>query len=135
MATVAERIREYIASSSDAAFLTSEFLQFGSRSVVARALRKLVEDRTLYRAGYGVYTPSRTLTEEPYVGARIRRYTSSAVTASFLRKMGIDPKPGSLVREYNEGLSTQVPPFVMVDVGKSRIRRRLYGGGVKYERS
>ncbi len=59
MATVAERIREYIASSSDAAFLTSEFLQFGSRSVVARALRKLVEDQTLYRAGYGVYTPRR----------------------------------------------------------------------------
>ena len=135
MATVAERIREYIASSSDAAFLTSEFLQFGSRSVVARALRKLVEDQTLYRAGYGVYTPSRALTEEPYVGYKIRRYDNSAVAEDFLTKMGLEPKPGLLVREYNEGRSTQVPPYVMVDVGKSRIRRKLYGGGVRYERS
>jgi len=54
MATVEEKIREYVASSSDAAFLTNEFVRFGSRSTVARALRKLLEDRTLYRAGYGV---------------------------------------------------------------------------------
>jgi hypothetical protein len=135
MATVEERIREYIASSSDAAFLTNEFLRFGSRSVVARALRRLVEDKTLYRAGYGVYTPSRVLTDKPYAGSKIRKYSSSAVAASFLRKMGVDPKPGLLVREYNEGRSTQVPPYVMVDVGRSRIRRKLYGGGVRYERS
>ena len=135
MATVAERIREYIASSSDAAFLTSEFLQFGSRSVVARALRKLVEDQTLYRAGYGVYTPSRALTEEPYVGYKIRRYDNSAVAEDFLTKMGLEPKPGLLVREYNEGRSAQVPPYAIIDVGKSRIRRKLFSGGVKYERS
>ena len=135
MATVEQRIREYVASSSDAAFLTSEFLRFGSRAVVARALRKLVEDETLYRAGYGVYTPSRTLTDEPYAGVRIQKFDNSAVAASFLRKMGVDPKPGLLVREYNEGRSTQIPPFAMIDVGKSRIRRELFSGGVKYERS
>lgn len=135
MATVEDRIREYIASSSDAAFLTNEFLRFGSRSVVARALRKLVEDKTLRRAGYGVYTPSRILTEEPYAGYKIQKFDNSAVAASFLRKMGVDPKPGLLVREYNEGRSTQVPPYAMIDVGKSRIRRKLFSGGVKYERS
>ena len=135
MATVEQRIREYVASSSNAAFLTSEFLRFGSRAVVARALRKLVEDKTLYRAGYGVYSPSRTFTDEPYVGFKVRKFDNSAVVASFLRKVGVDPRPGLLVREYNEGRSTQVPPYVMVDVGKSRIRRNLYKGGVKYERS
>lgn len=135
MATVEERIRTYIASSSDAAFLTNEFAKFGSRSAVASVLKKLVKDETLYRAGYGVYTPSRTLTGERYAGARIRKYTSAVVAASFLRKMGVDPQPGLLVREYNEGRSTQVPPFVMVDIGKSRIRRKLYNGGVRYERS
>jgi len=55
MATVEEKIRAYVASSSDVAFLTSEFVRFRGRSTVARALRKLVEDRTLYRVGYGVY--------------------------------------------------------------------------------
>lgn len=119
----------------DAAFLTSEFLRFGSRAVVARALRKLVEDETLYRAGYGVYTPSRTLTEESYAGFRIQKFDNSAVAEDFLVKMGVDPKPGLLVREYNEGRSTQVPPYAMIDVGRSRIRRRLFSGGVKYERS
>lgn len=135
MATVEERIREYIASSSDAAFLTNEFVRFGSRSVVARALRKLVEDETLYRAGYGVYTPSRTLADEPYVGYKIQRFDNSSVAEDFLIKMGVDPKPGLLVKEYNEGRSTQVPPYAIIDVGKSRIRRKLYGGGVRYERS
>ena len=135
MATVEERIRKYIALSSDAAFLTNEFLRFGSRSVVARALRNLIEDRTLFRAGYGVYTPSRTLTDEPYAGYKIQRFDNSSVAEDFLIKMGVDPKPGLLVREYNEGRSTQVPPYAMIDIGKSRIRRTLYGGGVRYERS
>ncbi len=135
MATVEERIREYIASSPDAAFLTNEFVRFGSRSVVAYALRKLLEDETLYRAGYGVYTPSRTLTDEPYAGYKIQRFDNSSVAEDFLIKMGVDPKPGLLVREYNEGRSTQVPPYAIIDVGKSRIRRTLFGGGVKYERS
>ena len=135
MATVEQRIMEYVASSSDAAFLTSEFLRFGSRAVVARALRKLTEDETLYRAGYGVYTPSRTLTDEPYAGYKIQRFDNSSVAEDFLVKMGVDPKPGLLVREYNEGRSTQVPPYAMIDVGKSRIRRKLFSGGVKYERS
>lgn len=135
MATVEQRIREYVASSSDAAFLTREFLRFGSRSVIAGVLRRLVEDKTLFRAGYGVYSPSRVLTDEPYAGSKVRKFDNSVVVASFLRKMGVDPKPGRLVREYNEGLSTQVPPCVMVDVGQSRIRRKLYGGGVRYERS
>ena len=135
MATVEKRIRDYIASSSDAAFLTNEFTGFGSRSVVARALRILVADKTLYRVGYGVYTPSRTFIDEPYAGAKVRKFDSSAVAATFLRKMGVDPKPGLLVREYNEGRSTQVPYATMIDIGKSRIRRKLYNGGVKYERS
>ena len=128
-------MRDYIASSSDAAFLTREFMRFGSRAVVARALRKLVEDETLYWVGYGVYTPSRTFTDEPYAGCKVERYGNSTVASDFLRKMGVDPKPGKLVREYNEGRTTQVPPFAMIDVGKSRIRRKLYRGGVKYERS
>jgi hypothetical protein len=135
MATVEEKIREYVASSSDAAFLTKEFVRFGSRSTVARALRKLVEDRTLYRAGYGVYAPYRTFTDGPYAGHKIRKFDNSAVAEDFLVKMGVDPQPGLLVREYNEGRSTQVPPYAIIDVGKSRIRRRLFSGGVKYERS
>jgi len=52
MATVEEKIRAYVASSSDDAFITSEFVRFRDRSTVARALRKLVEDETLYRLGY-----------------------------------------------------------------------------------
>jgi hypothetical protein len=135
MATVEQRIRDYIASSSDAAFLTSEFIRFGSRSIVARTLRKLVADKTLYRAGYGVYTPSRTFTDEPYAGLKIQKFDNSAVAEDFLVKMGVDPKPGKLVREYNERRSTQVPPYAIIDVGKSRIRRKLFYGGIKYERS
>lgn len=45
MATVELRIRDYIASSSGAAFLAREFARFGSLSVVARTLRKLVADK------------------------------------------------------------------------------------------
>ncbi|WP_298337567.1 hypothetical protein [Ferrimicrobium sp.] len=135
MATVEERIREYIASSSDAAFLTSEFVRFGSRSTVARALRKLMEDETLYRVGYGVYTPSRAFADGPYAGYKIQKFDNSSVAEDFLIKMDVDPRPGLLVREYNEGRSTQVPPYAIIDVGKSRIRRKLFNGGVKYEKS
>jgi len=62
--------------------------------VVARALRKLVEDETLYRAGYGIYVPSRTLIGERYAGYKIQRFDNSSVAEDFLVKMGVDPKPG-----------------------------------------
>lgn len=87
-----------------------------------------------HRAGYGVYAQSRTLTDEPPARPKVRKFESSAVVAYFLRNMGVDPKPGLLVREYDEGCSTQGPPYVMVDAGKSRIRRMFYGVAVQDKR-
>ena len=77
----------------------------------------------------------RAFADGPYAGYKIQKFDNSAVAEGFLVKMGVDPQPGVLVREYNEGRSTQVSPYAIIDVGKSRIRRRLFSGGVKYEKS
>lgn len=53
--TVRQKVWSFIEQSSDPALLTSEFLQFGSRSQINRVLNQLIDENLIKRAGYGVY--------------------------------------------------------------------------------
>ena len=114
MATVEQGITDYIASSSDGAFLTWEFMRFGSRSLADGTLRKLVADETLFWAGYEVYAPSRTFTSGPFSG---RKAEKLSCRRRLFGENGRGSTTRKLVREYYERHATQVPPLVTVDVG------------------
>lgn len=137
---VRKRIEEYLESRKDEyAFLRSEFAPFSeSRSGVDKALRAMVSDGQLVRVGYGVYVRSER---------RISSITGKEITARLtipeiwipqaLQKLGVDPKPNSALKDYNEGRSTQVPAWFAYNVGTSRIRRLITVGkkAVVYERA
>ena len=133
-------IEKYLeAHSSEDAFLRSEFSGCGqSRSGVDKALSAMIRDGALVRVGYGAYVKAETfisvITKTPVIAPVVLTETW---VVQLLRKLGIDPKPNSALREYNEGRSTQVPVWLAFDVGRSRIRRQIgFGKGrLVYERS
>ena len=98
----------------------------------------MIADGLLVRVGYGIYVRSER---------RISSITGEEITARLtipeiwipqaLQKLGVDPKPNSALKDYNEGRSTQVPAWICYEIGSSRLRRkiRIGKGVVKYERN
>ena len=54
-----------------------------------------------------------------------------------LEKMGVNVQPSRLTQAYNDGLSTQIPAGIVLNIGNSRIVRKLGFTGrlVEYERA
>lgn len=138
--SIKRTVEEYLTSRPDeVAFLRSEFDGCGqSRSGVNKALQTLIRDGKLIKVGYGSYVKAKTIAN-PSTGDLIvvPSVFREQWGAQMLRKLGVDPKPDSATRAYNENRSTQVPAWFAFDVGSSRIRRKIeFGKGrLVYERS
>ena len=120
---------------SEVAFLRSEFNVLArSRSGVDKALRTLVKEGRLVRCGYGVLVRGKynDLAGQVTPVTWPERYVPEV-----LRKLGVSPKPNSVLREYNERQTTQVPVWLAYEVGSSRIQRKIGFGKriVYYERN
>ncbi|NYH18780.1 DUF6088 family protein [Paraburkholderia bryophila] len=128
------RVSRLIARRSGVVTLRSELAHLGSASQLSRVLSKLVRQKTLVRVGHGIYAKMRfnKFTQEPAPAA-----TFEAIALEAFRKLGIAVLPGELMREYNEGRTTQIPMTPIVDTGCRRISRRIQVGtkSICYERS
>ena len=115
-------IEDRIAHSGDDVFLTREFRDLGGERQVRRALRKLVDEGTLVRLGYGAYakTEISPLTQQPMLAGD----GFGPVARQLLDKLHVAWEPTVAERAYNEGRSTQVPMNAVVRV-KGRFSRRL----------
>ena len=89
----------------------------------------MIQDGELIRVAPGVYVRART------VISSITKQPTIATTAvpevwawQILQKLGVDPQPNTALRNYNEGRSTQIPVWLVFDVGRSRIRRKIVPG-------
>lgn len=105
----------------------------GGRRQVGRALRELVDESSLYRAGYGVF--ART---SPGVGGVPRPELGLAeIGKQALGKLGVEATLGRAAQRYADGKTTQVPYGCTLNVGRARVQRRMRFGAVeiKYERS
>jgi hypothetical protein len=113
--------------------LRSEVASLGSKAQVGRVLAKLVGSGTLVRVSKGVYAKTRA---NKFTGKLAPAATFEAIAAETFRKLGINVEPGRLARDYNAGLTTQIPMDSMVSTGKRRITRRIQVGKriVTYER-
>ncbi|MFL9906885.1 DUF6088 family protein [Paraburkholderia sp. RL17-337-BIB-A] len=112
--------------------LRSEVASLGSAAQVGRVLAKLVGDGRLVRVSIGVYAKTR---RNKFTGQLTPAATFEAIAAETFRKLGIDVAPGRLAREYNAGLTSQIPMDGVVCTGKRRISRKIQVGSrtVKYE--
>ena len=134
MNTIKNRVANALSESEALVFISSDFLSLASRVQASRALRSLCRNGKLIRISLGMYAKAEisALSGKPYVAA-----APMEIALEAMRKLGIEARLGSAYRDYNAGLSTQVPAAAILDVGASRITRKIKLGQREliYERS
>jgi hypothetical protein len=129
-----ERIRRSLARGVRVVFLRKDFDRFGSYGQVGRALRALTRQGLLARVGYGIYVKARVST---LTGRPVPVEPLLAIGLEALRRLGVRAEEGAAIRAHAEGRSRQVPMAAVIDVGTSRVRRRIGFGSnvIRYEKS
>ena len=115
-------------------FLRSDFDSFGTSTRVTRALQDLIAEGRIIRVGRGIYVKARP---SAVTGNPVPVETLETVAHKALAALGVDVRMGSAARAYVGGLTQDVPMTIAVDVGSSRVSRRIEFGGreVKFERN
>lgn len=130
--SVRKRVMHAISAAKTDVFLRQDFSRFGSPSQITRALRLLIGEGVIVRISLGVYARAKisVITRKPIPAQPI-----SVLAPEVLRRLGFEPSPSRLVREYNEGKSTQLPAGVRINIGTKRTKRKIGFGRseVKYE--
>ncbi|NPT58114.1 S-adenosylhomocysteine hydrolase [Paraburkholderia sp. 5N] len=131
---VEDKIVRSIRRRKDVVLLRSELAPMGSVAQVGRVLAKLVGDGRLVRVSIGVYAKTRV---NKFTGKLAPSATFEAIAAETFKKLRIQVSLGRLARDYNAGLTTQIPMDGVVCTGKRRISRKIQVGTrtVKYENS
>lgn len=126
--TVKERLEEEIKNSQSNVFVRKEFESLGNARQINRALAQLIEQGLVVRAGYGVYVRTRKSSLSDKMVPTIPLLN---VGIEALKKLGIQADVGSDFKALREGRTTQVPMATVINVGKSRIRRKIALGSRK----
>ena len=115
-------------------FLRSDFESFGTSTRVTRALQDLLAEGRIIRVGRGVYVKARP---SSVTGNPVPVEPLEVVAYKAMEALGVDVQWGSAKRAYVGGLTQDVPMNLSVDVGSSRVSRRIAFGGreVKLERN
>ena len=115
-------------------FLRPDFESFGTSTRVTRALQELITEGRIIRVGRGIYVKARpsSVTGNPVPVEPLETVAHKALAA-----LGVEVQLGSAARAYVGGLTQDVPMNIAVDVGSSRVSRRIEFGGreVKLERT
>ena len=104
--------------------LRKELIDMGGSRQITRCLKELVEMKKIVKLGYGVYAKAYT---SEYIDRPIIQGGFSQACQESLDKLGVKWQQGQATRDYNAGLSTQVPVRMAVRL-KSRLRRKLSYG-------
>jgi hypothetical protein len=130
--TLEERIEMSLRRSASKVFVRKDFDKFGGYDQVGRALRGVINKGLLIKAGYGVYVKAKpsTLTGKPIPVVPLIEVGLEALT-----KLGVKPELGTAAKDYRDGRTTQMPMSTVLNVGSSRISRRIGFGkkSIRYE--
>lgn len=131
--TTKERMFASLRRSKSTAFIRKDFERFGDYRQVSRAIKALVEEGSIVRVGYGAFAKTRpsSLSGKPVPAEPLLN-----IAFEILKKLGVKADMGQDARALREGRSTQVPMLPVVNVGKSRVRRKISYGSktVVYEK-
>jgi hypothetical protein len=117
-----ERIYRSLARRKDDVFVRNELAALGSEAQVNRALRNLLSRGVIVKLGVGVYAKAK---KSVLTGAPIPVKPLSVLAPIALQKLGVKTFPSQLTQAYNNGRSTQLPIGNVVNIGKSRVSRKL----------
>ena len=131
---VVNRLKRSLANRNADVFLRAEFAALGSPAQVGRALVELQDEGVLVKLGVGVYAKAKpsVLTGKPIPAKPLE-----VLAPEVLKKFGIQVGQSRQTRDYNAGVSTQLPSGIVLNTGKRRIQRKLGFNGklVQYERT
>lgn len=115
-------------------FLRSDFESFGTSTRVTRALQELIAQGRIIRVARGIYVKARP---SSVTGNPVPVESFEIVARKALAALGVDVQLGSAQKAYVGGLTQDVPMNIAIDVGSSRVSRRIEFGGreVKLERN
>ena len=130
--TLEKRIEMSLRRSVAKVFLRKEFDKFGGYDQVGRALRSMINKGLLIKAGYGVYVKAKQST---LTGKSVPVVPLIEIGLEALTKLGVNPQLGTAAQEYMDGKTTQMPMAAVLNVGSSRVSRRIGFGSksIRYE--
>lgn len=131
--TLEERIERTLTRSKESVFVRSDFNKFGGYDQVGRALRQVMRKGLLVKGGYGVYVKAR---KSGITGAPVPVLPLVEIGLKTLSKLGVEADLGRSAKAYLGGKTTQIPMATVVNVGKSRVSRKIGFGKqcIRFER-
>jgi hypothetical protein len=131
--TLKDKILLRITLKKDKVFTRDDFDTLGGYDQVGRALRQLVENKSIIKIGYGLYAKTKVSSIN---GAIILKEPLVELAKEALNKLGVEYSLSKSLSLYNEGKSTQVPTGRTIAVA-TRISRKISynGASITYERS
>ncbi len=131
--TLSYKVSARIARKNNAVFVREDFVDIGGYDQVGRILRQLAAEEKLIKIGYGLYAKAQ---RSPLTGEIVPVLPLPDLAREALNRLGIQTGISKLTRDYNAGLTTQVPTGRKIAI-KGRVSRKIgYDGTyVSYERS
>ena len=121
--TVEKRVLTRILRSKNGVFIPADFKDISSYPQVLRALKQLILEQKIIRFGYGAYSRARI---NRLNGKLYPDGDRASIFIGLLSKLGIKWDYSQFVKDYNSGVSTQVP-VKRLFVVKDRFSRKLNG--------
>lgn len=125
--TLLEKIKLRIKKSIDRVFILNDFGDFIEQydyNKVLRALRTLVKDGLLIKIGKGIYAKNKVFSN----GMIALCANIGDLACEALEKLGVKTDKSQYWKDYNNGISTQIPTGRVIAVSK-RVRRKISYNG------
>ena len=131
--TLSYKVSARIARKNNAVFVREDFADLGGYDQIGRILRQLAAEEKLIKIGYGLYAKAK---RSSLTGEIVPVLPLPDLAREALNRLGIQTGISKLTRDYNAGLTTQVPTGRKIAI-KGRVSRKIgYDGTyVSYERS
>ena len=123
--TVKARVIAKIKRSTSSVFLRKEFDKLGDYRQVSRAVNEVAASGMLVRVGFGLYARARPSTLD---GKPVPTTPLLNIGLEVMQKIGVRADVGKDAKDLREGRSTQVPMLPIINVGRSRVSRKIAVG-------
>lgn len=132
--TVKDRVIAKIKRSPSSVFLRKEFDRLGDYRQVSRAINEAAASGVLIKVGFGLYAKARPSTIS---GKPVPTVPLLNIGLEVMQKIGVKADVGKDIVALREGRSTQIPMLPIINIGKSRVSRKIAVGSrqIIYEKS
>lgn len=123
--TIEAKMSAYIQQMPDDVIIRAEVAHLGSPRQISRGFKALVQKGVIVKLGYGIY--AKMVKFEGFEPLFLKNgFIGTAVAA--LEKLNVPWEPSQATKDYNAGLTTQVPVSPKVKINSRFNRKIAYKG-------